>query len=75
MTDNISLNSLLYFCREEYYDLLTFYVPTTDIKWSQIFGTLEQAKKSLNIEDYSIAQSTLEQIFLLFTKYQRPTDE
>jgi len=61
--------------KEEYYDMLTFHVPAHDIKWSQIFGTLESAKKQLSIEDYSIAQSTLEQVFLLFTKYQRESDD
>lgn len=50
---------------------MTFYVPSHDIKWSQIFGKLQDAKVSLGIEDYSIAQSSLEQIFLSFTKYQR----
>lgn len=51
---------------------MTFYVPSRDgIKWSQIFGKLQEAKNPYGIEDYSIAQSSLEQIFLSFTKYQR----
>ncbi|KAG5670265.1 hypothetical protein PVAND_000542 [Polypedilum vanderplanki] len=61
--------------KEEYYDLLTFHVPSHELKWSEIFGILENAKSRLNIEDYSITQATLEQIFLSFTKYQRQTDE
>lgn len=69
------LQKFIFVYREEYYDLLTFHVPAHDIKWSQIFGTLENARKELNIEDYSIAQATLEQIFLLFTKYQRESDD
>lgn len=39
--------------------------------WSKMFGIMERAKRELAIEDYSIAQTTLEQIFLQFTKYQR----
>lgn len=36
-----------------------------------MFGLMEDAKKRLNIEDYSLGQTSLEQIFLLFTKFQR----
>lgn len=35
-----------------------------------MFGIMERAKQELDIEDYTIAQTTLEQIFLQFTKYQ-----
>lgn len=44
-----------------------------DLKWFELFGILEEAKadSSLNIEDYSIGQTSLEQVFLSFTKYQR----
>ncbi|KAG5670262.1 hypothetical protein PVAND_000539 [Polypedilum vanderplanki] len=37
--------------KEEYYDLLTFHVPSHELKWSEIFGILENAKSRLNIED------------------------
>jgi ATP-binding cassette, subfamily A (ABC1), member 3 len=36
---------------------------------------MEQAKTELSIEDYSIGQTSLEQVFLAFAKYQRPEDE
>ena len=51
--------------------MLTYIIPTKHIKWSQIFGKLEAAKSKLNIEDYSITQSSLEQVFLQFTKKQQ----
>lgn len=54
--------------------MMTFVIPGKDIKWSEIFGILETAKTHLSIEDYSIGQSSLEQIFLSFTKYQRASD-
>jgi ATP-binding cassette, subfamily A (ABC1), member 3 len=54
--------------------MMTFVIPGKDIKWSEIFGILEAAKARLNIDDYSIGQSSLEQIFLSFTKYQRASD-
>lgn len=44
---------------------------TGNLKWSSMFGLMEQAKSNLQIEDYSISQTSLEQVFLSFTKYQR----
>ncbi|KAG6447126.1 ATP-binding cassette sub-family A member 2 [Manduca sexta] len=56
---------------EEYQGLLTYYLPDRSIPWSRMFGIMENAKRDLLIEDYNISQTTLEQIFLQFTKYQR----
>ncbi|XP_039428799.1 phospholipid-transporting ATPase ABCA3-like [Culex pipiens pallens] len=60
--------------KEEYVDSLSFHVPQTDLKWSAMFGLMESHKEQLNIEDYSLGQTTLEQVFLFFTKYQRIVD-
>ncbi|XP_053951058.1 phospholipid-transporting ATPase ABCA3 [Anastrepha ludens] len=57
--------------QEEYQGILTFYIPLSSIKWSSIFGLMEKNRDNLNIEDYSISQTTLEEIFLEFAKYQR----
>lgn len=54
--------------------MMTFVIPGKEIKWSEIFGILENNKTRLKIDDYSIGQSSLEQIFLSFTKYQRASD-
>lgn len=43
--------------------------------WSRMFGIMELAKREKHVEDYSISQTTLEQIFLQFTKYQQQGDE
>lgn len=67
----VFIKNTYFFFREEYYDLMTFYVPSNEIKWSQIFGIMQDAKGRLGVDDYSIAQASLEQIFLSFTKYQR----
>ncbi|KAJ0177200.1 hypothetical protein K1T71_007209 [Dendrolimus kikuchii] len=56
---------------EEYQGLLTYYLPDRTMPWSKMFGIMERAKRDLEIEDYSISQTTLEQIFLQFTKYQK----
>ena len=52
-------------------DILTYHIPSVDVKWSQMFGLMEDAKERLNISDYSLGQTSLEQVFLFFTKYQR----
>ncbi|XP_055298016.1 phospholipid-transporting ATPase ABCA3-like isoform X5 [Sitodiplosis mosellana] len=58
--------------KEEYLGLLTYYVPPNNkLRWSSMFGLMETAKQTLHIEDYSISQTSLEQVFLSFTKFQR----
>nr|XP_022911287.1 ATP-binding cassette sub-family A member 3-like [Onthophagus taurus]XP_022911294.1 ATP-binding cassette sub-family A member 3-like [Onthophagus taurus] len=58
--------------RESHQELMTFYIPDTEcLRWSKMFGIMEQGKQSLNISDYSLGQSSLEQVFLHFTKFQR----
>ncbi|CAG9761787.1 unnamed protein product [Ceutorhynchus assimilis] len=61
--------------REKHDELLTFYITDKSMPWSRMFGILEEAKKrqDLNIEDYSLGQSSLEQVFLTFTKLQYQT--
>ncbi|XP_066151152.1 phospholipid-transporting ATPase ABCA3-like [Euwallacea fornicatus] len=57
--------------REEYEEMLTYYVTEKNVAWSTMFGILERGKNSdLNIEDYSLSQSSLEQVFLTFTRHQ-----
>lgn len=50
--------------------MLTFYIPLQDLKWSEIFGIIESHREELHVEDYSISQTTLEEIFLEFAKFQ-----
>lgn len=45
-------------------------MPADNIKWSTVFGIMENAKKSLKIEDYSVSQNTLEQVVLTLVKDQ-----
>ncbi|KAK4876909.1 hypothetical protein RN001_009415 [Aquatica leii] len=57
--------------REKHQEMLTYYIIQDDnLKWSTLFGVMQKAKLNQNIEDYSVGQSTLEQVFLSFTKYQ-----
>ena len=51
--------------------VLHFQIESDGLKWSYIFGMLERNKAALNIVDYSVSQTALEQvnnpaIYLLF---------
>lgn len=62
---------LILFSREEHQGRLAYYIPITDTKWSSMFDIMETGKSALAIESYSLSQTSLEQVFLTFTKYQR----
>lgn len=48
---------------------LTYELPRDkEISWSELFDKLERLAQELNIADYSLSQTTLEQIFLQFSK-------
>lgn len=36
----------------------------------KVFGVLEEAKEQFNLEDYSVSQITLEQVFLTFANLE-----
>jgi hypothetical protein len=50
---------------EEYHKLRSKYSLTGNgLSLSHVFSSLEKAKYDLDLEDYSVSQSTLEQVFL-----------
>ncbi|XP_049855750.1 phospholipid-transporting ATPase ABCA3 isoform X1 [Schistocerca gregaria] len=57
--------------REEHDIFLTYYIPNSKFPWSRMFGIMEDVKLKFNIEDYSIGQTTLEQVFLSFARHQK----
>ncbi|XP_053685902.1 phospholipid-transporting ATPase ABCA3-like [Sabethes cyaneus] len=60
--------------KEEYQESLTYHIVNTTLRWSTLFGLMEAAKQELEMEDYVLRQTTLEQVFLSFTKYQHQTN-
>ena len=52
--------------REEQYGRLEYFVPAEDVTWAQLFAILERNKENLNIEDYSVTQTTLERVSFIF---------
>ncbi|KFB51722.1 AGAP007504-PA-like protein [Anopheles sinensis] len=57
--------------KEEYQNYLTYHITDTDRRWSEMFGVLERAREQLQLEDYALGQTSLEQVFLTLTDTQR----
>ena len=55
---------------ETHKNLFEYILPFNSTKLSQIFGTIEKNREILNIKDYSVTQTTLDQIFVNFAKSQ-----
>jgi ABC-type multidrug transport system ATPase subunit len=55
---------------ETHKNLYEYILPFRSTKLSQIFGILEKNRESLHLKDYSVAQTTLDQIFVNFAKSQ-----
>ena len=56
---------------EEFNDMLSYCIQDKDIKYSQIFAKMKEAKKLFNLEEYFISQTSLEEIFLILVRAQR----
>lgn len=56
-------------------EMIHYHVKDTKLTWAKIFGLMEQAKVEYNIEDYSVSQTTLEQVFINFARSQIPPIE
>ncbi|KAK9875049.1 hypothetical protein WA026_005851 [Henosepilachna vigintioctopunctata] len=54
--------------KEKHDELLNYYIKDPNIKWSKIFAIMEKAKKKFDIEDYSVGQASMEQVFSRFAK-------
>ncbi|KAK6165163.1 hypothetical protein SNE40_023607 [Patella caerulea] len=50
--------------------LLHYHVTDTSLTWADVFGTMERAKDTYHIEDYSVSQTTLDQVFINFARTQ-----
>ena len=48
--------------------LLTYRVPDPRLLWSKLFEGMEQLARQFNLEDYTVSDTTLEQIFIGFAR-------
>lgn len=56
---------------ETHKNLYEFILPFNSTKLSQIFGIIEKNRGTLDLLDYSLTQTTLDQIFVNFAKSQK----
>ncbi|KAM9208961.1 phospholipid-transporting ATPase ABCA3-like [Dugong dugon] len=61
--------------KQENQRIVNYYIPSKDNSWAKVFGILEEAKEEFSLEDYSISQITLEQVFLTFAYPDKTEDE
>jgi ATP-binding cassette subfamily A (ABC1) protein 3 len=54
---------------------VNYHIKEPRITWGYMFKKMEEAKAEFRIEAYSVGQTTLEQVFLNFTKAQVNSDE
>lgn len=54
--------------KEHHLDILTYHIPDPDLKWSEVFGIMTQMKNVMDLDDYSLTQTSLEQVFLFFSQ-------
>jgi len=54
---------------------INFEIPQKDVQLVQIFQSIESHKATLGINDYSVSQTSLEQVFLRFAQEQRDRDD
>jgi len=45
------------------------------LTWAHLFGAVERARSTYDIDDYSVSQTTLEQVFISFARMQRLPQE
>ncbi|RUS86087.1 hypothetical protein EGW08_006180 [Elysia chlorotica] len=60
---------------DDHQGYIHFQVPDANVKLAHVFSLMESSKTNLNVQDYSVHQTTLEQIFLTFTRNQVPPKE
>ncbi|XP_015999134.2 ATP-binding cassette sub-family A member 9 [Rousettus aegyptiacus] len=61
--------------QERYSSLMVYKLPVEDVRpLSQAFFKLEMVKQNFDLEEYSLSQSTLEQVFLELSKEQELED-
>jgi len=57
--------------KDQHHGLVHYHIGRTGVTWAHLFGDVERARSKYDIEDYSISQTTLEQVFIGFARLQR----
>ncbi|XP_019504266.1 PREDICTED: ATP-binding cassette sub-family A member 3 [Hipposideros armiger] len=60
---------------DEHQGMVHYHLPGDDLSWAKVFGILEKAKEKYGVDDYSVSQISLEQVFLSFAHLQPPSED
>ena len=60
---------------EDQQGYLDFQIPSPNLSLAKLFREMERKKSEFGVEDYSVHQTSLEQVFLSFTRKQVPPKE
>ncbi|XP_036605129.1 ATP-binding cassette sub-family A member 3-like [Trichosurus vulpecula] len=60
---------------QEHQGMVKYHIPSQNLSWAKVFGMLENIKEKYNLEDYSICQTTLEQVFMSFANLEEMEEE
>ncbi|XP_058536329.1 ATP-binding cassette sub-family A member 17-like isoform X1 [Ochotona princeps] len=52
---------------DEHQGMVQYFLPSHGHSWAKVFGILEQARNKYQLDDYSVSQVSLEDVFLSFT--------
>ncbi|XP_077981076.1 phospholipid-transporting ATPase ABCA1-like [Glandiceps talaboti] len=83
-TDTVDLQSVIQFVKttfpyavlkEKHHSMVEYQLPSDKTSLAQLFGAMEANKNRLLIEDYSVSQTTLDQVFINFAKMQKDLDD
>ncbi|KAJ7305756.1 hypothetical protein JRQ81_010122 [Phrynocephalus forsythii] len=61
--------------KHEHQGMVHYHLTNKNLSWAQVFGALEKAKEKYCVEDYSVSQISLEQVFMSFTRFQHYTED
>ncbi|XP_071490342.1 phospholipid-transporting ATPase ABCA1-like [Diadema antillarum] len=75
LIDFMSLEFPYAMLREQHFNMLEFQLSSADAVLSKLFHQLEENRSRFLIEDYSVSQTTLDQVFINFANQQRTGDE
>ncbi|CAD5112606.1 DgyrCDS1819 [Dimorphilus gyrociliatus] len=58
--------------KDKHHGLVYYQLKSRGVSWASLFGTIEKNRERLHIDDYSVSQTTLEQVFINFARTQKP---
>ncbi|XP_027045418.1 ATP-binding cassette sub-family A member 1-like isoform X2 [Pocillopora damicornis] len=61
--------------KDQHHNQLQYQFPSQGLVLSKVFGHIEANRKIFDIEDYSVSQTTLDQVFINFAKNQTDGEE